>query len=284
MNPFAMTFTSLPPTNPGYQDPAYHFDVYGYLPGLLLLSLLTVPSGDVRWLMLIAIPVAAVCLHGLTRRAGASASLADLVTLAFVSYPGLAWVVREAWPEPVIVAAFFAGLWALIGGYLNWAVVGVAVFLSIKQYPPMLVLPLWAAGLSIRRIALAAGIVAAISLPFVMWSPGDFWWDAVWYRLQAPERVDAVSFNGYLLARFNTSLPGWLSIGPLLVGTLYAMWQACRGADWRVVLRLTAGTFFLLFLFNKFAFANYYFLLQALLLATGGVTAVCSTSSVESRR
>ena len=59
-NPYALQFTGLPPDNPGYLDPAYHFDVYSYLPGMLLLSLPTVPLGDVRWLLLAAIPVSGV--------------------------------------------------------------------------------------------------------------------------------------------------------------------------------------------------------------------------------
>jgi hypothetical protein len=274
INPYAATFTGLPPNNPGYRDPAFHFDVYSYLPGLLLLSLPTVLVSDVRWLLLGAIPFAAFCLRGLVRQAGATAAVADLLAVAFVSYPGLPWVIRQAWPEPLIVAAFFGGLWALIAERTNWALIGVTAFLSIKQYTPILLLPFWAAGLGLRRVALASLVVLAVSLPFIVWSPTDFWWDAIWYQFQAPQRIDAVSFNGYLLARHGTSLPGWLIVAPPLAAVFYAAWRASRGADWRVVLRLTAGAYCVLFLFNKFAFANYYFLLQAMLLACGGVTLV----------
>ena len=179
------------------------------------------------------------------------------------------------------MAAFFGGLWALLADRKTWALVSVAALLSIKQYTPILLLPFWAAGLGLRRIALAGGVVLALCLPFIVWSPADFWWDAVGYQVQAPQRIDAVSFNGYLLARFSTSLPGWLIVGPPLAAVLYAAWQAIKGADWRVVLRLTAGAYCLLFLFNKFAFANYYFLLQAMLLACGGVTLVRPPREVE---
>jgi hypothetical protein len=277
-DPYAMSFTGLPPSNAGYRDPAYHFDVYSYLPGMLLLSLASVPLGDVRWLALLAVPVGALALYLVLAQAGTAQQTAAPAN------PVMPFVLRQAWPEPLIVAAFLLALWALTSGRLNWAVVAVVAVLSIKQYTPLLLVPLWATGLSLRPSALAAAVVLAISLPFIVWSPGDFWWDAVWYQVQAPQRPDAVSFNGYLLARFNASLPGWLTVAAPGLGAAYALWRAWHGRDWREVLRLTAGTYFLLFLFNKFAFANYYFLLQAMLLASGGVTLPRSPSPVEPAR
>ncbi len=50
------------------------------------------------------------------------------------------------------------------------------------------------------------------------------------------------------------------------------------------VFAVALGTYFLLFLFNEFAFANYYFLLQAMLLASGGVAVPRSPSPVEPAR
>jgi hypothetical protein len=251
---------------------------------MLLLALPAVLLGDPRWLMLPMIPLAAVCLRGLARSAGASPLRADLVTLAFATYPGLPWIVRESFVEPPIVLAFLGGLWAVICGHYAWAVAGAVVFLSIKQYTPPLLLPFWAAGLGLRPIALALAMVLAIFLPFVIWSPGDFWWDTFANLLNMQPRPDATSFNGYLLVRFDTNLPGWLTVGPPLVAGTYAIWHAWRGADWRTVLRLTAGAYVVLFLFNKFAYANYYFLLQAMLLAVAGVTAAIPPRIVESRR
>ena len=185
---------------------------------------------------------------------------------------------REAFVEPPIVAAFLGGLWAVIAGHSVWAIAAAVAFLTIKQYTLPLLLPLWAAGLGIRRVALAVLVALAVTLPFVLWSPADFWWDTVGYLLTLPPRPDATSFNGYLLARFGSNLPSWLVVVPPLGAAAYVLWEAWRGADWRAVLRLTAGRYFLLFLFNKFAFANYYFLLQAMLLASGGV--VCARSLI----
>jgi hypothetical protein len=206
------------------------------------------------------------------------------MTLAFVSYPGLPWIMREAFVEPPIVLAFFGGLWALICGRYLWPVVGAVVFLSIKQYTPLLLMPFWALGFSLRQTALAVAVVGAIALPFLVWSPSDFLWDTLTFLLHLPSRSDATSFNGWLFDRYNSSLPSWLVVGPPLLGAGYALWCLWRGADWRVVLRLTAGTYCVLFLFNKFAFANYYFLLQAMLLASGGVSLPRSPSPVEPAR
>jgi hypothetical protein len=279
-----MTFTNLEQAGLGYTDPLYHYDVYGYLPGMLLLGLPALLIGDPRWLMLPMVPLAAFCLRGVARSAGASPLRADLVTLAFATYPGLPWIVREAFVEPPIVLAFLGGLWAVICGRYAWAIAGAVVFLSIKQYTPPLLLTFWAAGLGLKRIALASVIVLAIFLPFIVWSPTDFLWDTFTNLLHLQPRPDATSLNGYLLARFDLNLPGWLTVGPPLVGGAYAAWRAWRGDDWRTVLRLTAGMYFLLFLFNKFAYANYYFLLQAVLLVAAGVAAANQPRVVESER
>lgn len=270
LNPYQMQFTPLPRDSVGYQDPAYFFDVYSYLPGMLLLSLPTVPFGDVRWLMVLSVPLSAFFLRRILTLRAVNGSVTDALVLAFLAYPGLLWVVREAWTEPLIVCAFLGALWALLDGRWWWGVVFTTVFLSIKQYTPLLLLPLWGLGLSIRAMLASAAVVAALCLPFFLWSPRDFWWDAFYYQVQAPARIDAFSLNGLLLAEWGASLPGWLTLGAPLLGAGYAVWRGLRGADLPTMLRLAAGAYFLLFLFNKFAFANYYFMLQAVLLVAAG--------------
>jgi hypothetical protein len=261
-DPYTLTFTPVL----GAPNP-----VYGYLPGVLLATLPTVPFGDVRWAMLACIPLSAIFLRNVFRLAGTRQAVADLLVLSFVSYPGLLWVVREAWVEPLVVCAFYGAVWAVLARREQWAIVLVGAFLAIKQFTPLLIMPIWIAGLRVRKVMLAVAIALAVCLPFFVWAPSGFWFDVVEFHRQGPPRVDAVSFSGYLLAVYATPLPAWISILAPALAVGYALWRAARGASWRTLLRLTAGAYFVLFLSDKFAFANYYFLVQAIALAAAGV-------------
>jgi hypothetical protein len=281
LNPYAMQFSALPAAlSAGYQDPSYHFDVYSYLPGTLLLTLPALVLGDVRWVMLGAVLLAALGLRRLARAFGMSRSQADLPAVAFLCYPGLLHVLQSAWVEPLIVCLWIGALVSTFArpprGILATACAGL--FLAVKQYAPPLLLPLMTAGMSWRRVLLAAMAPLALSIPFFLWGPGDFYWDAFWYQVQAPMRNDALSLNAYLMNVWGSSLPGWLSLGPPLLGAAYLCLAVMRREPFAVVLTRTAGMYLLLFLFNKFAFANYYFLLEAVLLVA--VAAACIPETV----
>ncbi len=273
-NPYAMQFTPLPASlSPGYQDPAYHFDVYGYLPGMLLLSLPTVPLGDVRWLMWLSALLAVLLLRSLGARQGLSEEAAELLAIAALAYPGLLWVLQHAWVEPVLVALWLGTLrLALARNASAPAALLAGLALSIKQFNPPLLIPL-AAGLGRRGLLASLAVPATLCLLFLAWSPRDFLWDTLGYHLQIPPRPDALSLVGLALDRFGAAPPGWISLAAPAAVLVHAGRVAARQrGDIAIALRLTAGFYLVLFLFNRAAFANYYFLCAMLLLAATGAS------------
>lgn len=271
LDPYAMTYTALPTSMPGYSDLRY-LNEYSYLPGMMFLSLLSLPFGDVRWVMVASLPISVLCFRRILARIQAPARLADLLAVDFIAYPGLLLVMRQAWPELLVACCFLLALLALMSGRVAWAIVPAALVLSIKAFDPPLLLPLWAACLRLRATAMTVLLAAAVTLPFVVWSPADFWRDIVVYQATVAARPDAVSFNGLLLSVAGIGLPLWLQIGPpLLVGS-FAVWRTLSGASLGEVLRLTACAYLVLLLFAKIAYANEYFLVQALLLVAAGTS------------
>ena len=266
-NPYAMHFTPLPRNvSPGYDDPAYHFDVYGYLPGTLLLTLPVVLLDDVRWLMLLAVALAAILLRKLSDQYQVPRPLGALTAVAFLANPGLLWVLQQAWIEPIVVCLWLAALVVHSKGRPGWSAALAGGLLSLKQYTLPLLLPLVVAGLGGRRLAAAGAVALASCVPFLAWGPSDFVWDTLWYHVQAPARPDALSLGGYILRDHGVTLPGWVSaVAPAGVGA-YALWILRRYPRLGLSLRLVAAFYAALFLFNKFAFANYYFLLQTVVL------------------
>lgn len=267
-NPYAMEFTPVSkPVGPGYIDLAYHY-VYSYLPGTLLLTLPSVLLGDVRWVMLAAVLASAFLLRSLSRRLEVPEPVADSVAIAFLTYPGLLCVVQNAWPEPLIVCLWLAALWTVVSARPSWAVGLSGLFLAIKQYNPPLAIPLLGAGIKRRQIIASLLIPASLCAVFIAWGPRDFLWDAFLYQVQVPARPDALSLSAYLLHTVDLPLPGWVGLAVPAIALGYAFRAVLKRQGLAQSLRLTAGFYLSLFLFNKFAFANYYFLLQSILVAT----------------
>lgn len=262
-NPYAMQFTP-----PHYKpiDPAYHFDVYSYLPGTLLLTIPSVPLRDVRWVMLVAALLSALLMRALCLRLLVSEDSAELVAVAFLAYPGLLLVLEKSWPEPLTVCLWLAALWTQLGARCSWATGLSGLFLSVKQYNPPLLLPVLTAGMGRMGVIVSFLVPLVLCGPFIIWGPKDFWWDAFWFQVQHPAFGHSLSLNAYLLNEGRGFIPGWLSIGAPIVGAAYAAWVLRKRWEVAESLRLTVGFYFLLFLFNKFAFPNYYFLLQTVLL------------------
>ncbi|MCM3926532.1 glycosyltransferase, partial [Frankia sp. AiPs1] len=138
------------------------FDVYPYLP---LTSVLLLPSrlllGDVRYGLLLALAVAAICTRGLVtgprggdaavRGGGAGRAGGDgravpvaVLPLLVVIFPESMYALQQSWTEPLLVACLAAMVLAVRGGQGLAAVVALAVALASKQHI-VLLLPVAAA-------------------------------------------------------------------------------------------------------------------------------------------
>ncbi len=118
------------------------------------------------------------------------------------------------------------------------------------------------------RLAGAAAVAAAITVPFFVWDPGGFWRSVVLLQFGEPFRMDSLS----LLSHWAHN--GWIpNPGVVLAAPLAALAAGLAIAWWRLP-RTPAGfalgigvAFLLLFLFSKKAFCNYYFLVIGFLAA-----------------
>lgn len=228
----------------------------------------TVPAkrlaGDVRYAMLVAIVIAGAAMRFVASRTmpNAPAFARDAPALFYFLSPKLFFVIEQAWTEPVSV--MFAAL--VLAAFVAKRPLATAVLLGLlfatKQTMIWIVPTAWLL-LSLRpwQAATAFGVAGATALPFA----GNF--HALKYALLdfqnlLPPRRDGLTLGTMLDDLFGFGLPG-------VLGFVFAA-VACGVSAWRLKGRpgafVPAAAFTLLtfFFFNKWAFANYYFLTMGL--------------------
>ncbi|WP_261562640.1 glycosyltransferase 87 family protein [Frankia tisae] len=268
------------------------FDVYPYLP---FTSVLLAPPrlllGDVRYGLLLALAVAAVCARGLAtgRRddggvggvggAGWPVAVAVLPLLVVI-FPESMYALQQSWTEPLLVACLAAMVLAVRGGHGRTAVVALALALATKQHVALL-LPVAAAWprFGPRRTAAAAGVGALLVVPWVLAGPGDFVDDAVWTNLH------------YRVLGHSLSVPGWAAhfgvtfgFGPAAVALVAAYCAAWRARGDATGFCLGAALVLLaLNLMNKQTFFNHYTLPMGLLVLAAAALGAGGQRRVEKR-
>lgn len=231
---------------------------YPYLPLTLLAAVPFDLAGDVRYLYLFSMMVAA-CLIAAARPGPVSRVAAVL----YLFNPQFAHVLSQSWTEPfsvlMLAAVYFC--YYRLPRVLPFA---VGLLLASKQYmivavPLLLMLverPWTRRSLGIS--AAKAGLIAAIvTLPLALWDLAAFLHSAVLLQFRQPFRTDALSF----LVWARPSEPDhWMWLPFAVAGLAIAgCWYLARRG--RIGF---AGSFALtllvFFAFNKQAFANYYHL------------------------
>jgi hypothetical protein len=267
-NPYATV--TVPDT-----DPEATFTVpYVYPPTALyagVLGLLTV--GDVRgapilWILITGLALRAIC--GGRGNAAAPALVRDAPALLVWQTPLLYLVIERAWLDPLQLALISVGVWAFVarGPMLAAVVLGFAA--SSKQSMFWLV-PLAALvlGLRPRHWGAMAAAGALPVLPFLIWDFRALKYANFDFMTSLSPRSDALAVAVFVQRNFGVSFPHQVSF--LL--TLVVVGVAClkvRGAA-AFGTALTLG-YLVFFLFNRWAFANYYFLV-------GGLAALAAAAS-----
>lgn len=277
----------LPFNDPGLlRNGKFHGFTY---PPLVLL--LTTPArllfGDVRFLHLIALIVASAAVARLGRTAGDPVT-AELAGLFVALQPRALFVIEQAWTEPTVLAllslaALAALRWtraARESRARRWpfelvlcgATLGLAA--AIKQYTPILLLPLFVALPRVGRFRVAA--VAGLTLlatfaPFAVWDLREMVDGVIRMQLVQPLRLDALSVLA-VMARLVPTGRWMAALGFVAAFALLAAFWPRPGR--LAAAMLTASAAFLWFLLlNKQAFCNYYFL------AVGALCAACALAS-----
>ena len=288
-NPYV--WASVPDT-----DPENDFTVpFVYPPAAVYASALGVALfRDVRYVLLGTMFAAGLALRFLTRRAASRsgralpAMLEDAPALFFWQTPMLLMVVELSWLDPLQVMLISVGVAAFVADRktLAAAVLGVAV--SSKQ-SMIFLFPLVGVILrfDLRRwIVLSAGALVPV-LPFMVWDFKALKHANFDFMSGLPPRRDALCFtnavwqttraafpasSAFVLAALVTgvaclrALPAQLRsrLGPLAA---FAPAASRPALDFS---RALALTYFVFFFFNRWAFANYYFLLTGLAALGGG--------------
>jgi hypothetical protein len=245
---------------------------FGYLPLVLFFTApFRLALGDVRYAYVFADALTAWALYrlaggrsisGALRGASVRDATAAAAALFFLANPMGGVVVELAWSEPLLVVATAFALLSLRGeGRAAGLCVGLA--LAAKQ-TNLLLLPLaWAKRRSPRDVALAALVVFASVLPFLLWDAGAFARSTIVVFGSIPTRTDAFSAWTWLHLR-GLTLPGAVALVAAGVPGALSLVRAHR-RDMSGTLGAIIAAFWALFLTARQSFLNYHYFVTALL-------------------
>lgn len=262
-NPYTLSFPAAPD---GQVDACFT-----YLPATALLAAPAVGLfADARWASLgMLVAAGAVLLWQARDRGGVRLGLAALA----VVLPGTGLVMQQAWTEPLFLAPLVGAAVLADRGRFTWAAVLFGMALATKQHVVLLV-PLLAllpmAGSSWPRrlgdAGVAAGVAAALTLPWLLANPSRFTECTVDFFLDTP--APSTSLSLWLHLPEPARLP--LLVLALAAGYLLVWWRCPRSGGGFLI---AAGVVFTTFgLVNKQTFVNQWWLVAALVVA--GLTVV----------
>ena len=211
--------------------------------------------GDYRYAAVAAIAIAGLLLASLgwSRHAMLAATL-------LLTTPRVLFEIEQGWTEPFILV-MFAWLVAALRRDPARAAVVAGLGMAVKQYfaVVLLLFPLMPAapGGAGRRLAVAVGVAAAMTLPFLIWDVDGFMKSVVTLQLREPFRLDSLSYLAWL-ARRGMQPPGVaITLLALAAATVFASRTLPRSpAGFAAGMALVSLA---VFAFGKKAFCNYYF-------------------------
>lgn len=260
-NPF--TATAVTDTAPGVarDNVPYVYppmQIYLTLPAYALFK-------DVRYTMLAAVIVAGLAMRGIAKRSGRElpALAEDAALLALWLSPKLFFILEQAWIDPAQIALICAATWLQlrrpgVASAILWGVVFAA-----KQTMFWLI-PL--AGFTfrfrLRDWIIAGATTVAAYLPFMVWDFAAWKYSNFDFLTGLPARNDALSLTNWAQRKFGEPLTGRAAFPMTAIVVALSSWRD-RGAPQRFGVALAAA-YTIFFIFNKWAFANYYYSLLGL--------------------
>ena len=225
--------------------------IYPYLPWTtVLLAPFRWLTTDVRAGLLLASLVTSWQLRRLAPMAPPAVALLVLV------HPHWAFLIDQSWTEPLLLALLTGAVLAVTRGRAGVAVVALAAALACKQHV-VLVLPVFAAwpAFGVRRTAQSAALAFAAVLPWLVWSPHQFWHDAVKANLDLGVIPRALCVPSLLL-RHDVAVGFWFTLAALALAYAAVLARVPRTASG--VALGSALVLLALDLANKQSFFNHY--------------------------
>jgi len=178
------------------------------------------------------------------------------VALLVLVHPHWAFLIDQSWTEPLLLALLTGAVLAVTRGRAGVAVVLLAAALACKQHV-VLVLPVFAAwpAFGVRRTAQSAALAFAAVLPWLVWSPHQFWHDAVKANLDLGVIPRALCVPSLLL-RHDVAVGFWFTLAALALAYAAVLARVPRTASG--VALGSALVLLALDLANKQSFFNHY--------------------------
>lgn len=231
---------------------------YFYWPGVLLLSIPGRLLGDVRLSDLLG---AVALIAGITilakRRGGPEQAWRCLVLC--LTLPFVPLMILLGWPEIYLVAAI--ALWLVLRDQhriASIAILGLGVA-TVPTALPLLALPFLWWRRSRWEIAAAGLVAVAICLPFAVWDgPAHFISATLWTNLPLPPRPDGLDLDAALVRLTGGWAPSW--VWPAVSGIVLVLVARAHPRAWPDAFYRGSALLVIAFLYAKWAFFNYYFL------------------------
>ncbi len=238
--------------------------IYMTLPGKLL--------GDVRYSMLAALVITGACFRAIVKRARLPipSFAADAPALFLWLSPKLFFILEQAWVDPVQLMLITLAVTAHVHKRRTLSLVLFGVVFSAKQTM------FWIAPLAgfvfrwrLKEWILACAVALGMELPFILWDFKALKYANFDFLKDLPPRPDALTLTNWYQRKFGEPITGaiafYLAGGAVAITSLRVRDSAARFG----VALVTTYLFF--FAFNKWAFANYYFLVGGLAALAGAL-------------
>ncbi len=275
-NPYATVFPNIytPQESLAYYGPgavvgdhlAYGFP---YLPGTLLGAIPGFLLGDVRLSGVLLLGLLAVLMVLTT------ADLRGrLVAVTLITAPAIMTVIQGSWTEPMQVALIGFAVVALKRRHLLPAALLLGLTLATKQYLVVALPAFWLlrGAFARRDWFILLGSAVAVTLPFLLANPREFWRAVVEWQLIQPFRSDSVSLLALSVNQFGWPPAAVYGVLPIAVGLAVALllaWRLNPGPS--AFLLTTALALLATVLLSKQAFVNYYMFVGGCLLLAAWV-------------
>jgi hypothetical protein len=253
---------------------------YVYPPAQVYLSFLGWKLlGDVRYTMLFAIVATGVVLRFIARRArrDVPSLIEDAPALLIWFMPKLFFILEQAWVDPVQIMLLALAIAAHVERRVWTCAVVLGVCIASKQTMIWIVpLAFFMLRMKWREGALMIGVAAALTLPYVVWDAKALKYALFDFQALLPPRPDGLTFRNWVQRKFAFEAPSSIAFLGAAGVTAVACWRLrARGVAFMPAAAALAYVVF--FAFNKWAFANYYFLVA-------GLAAIAAAASLHEAR
>lgn len=233
---------------------------------LFISSLGYLVAGDCRYAHLLCICAAALLLAF-----ARPSRLSFVASLLFLFTPRVFFILEQGWTEAVVIFLLAAVVFCRCR-YPRAAPWVTGLLFASKQY---LVFALPALLRNWRDASKALLVAVIVTAPLALWNLREFFRSVVVFHLLQPSQTYALSYMA-LLGRHGIRLPGWVAF--LL--TAAAIYFVIRKTPQTTPEIFSAVAFIMLvlFVFNKVAFCNYYYLV------IGALAAAIATADTDTPR